>query len=366
MKKTLLPFAGLCLLATMPAFSRVATTDILTGVSGSSITWTTSTFNNGFGHKIYGYDPGGKTDLRFAVRHNATAWTDMMTLTSEGRMGLGTMLPISKLHIVNPVPNNLAAFIWGQTHGIVAAVKDTTAYAFLAAANYNSDGTSTGGIRSLMVVKGDGKVGIGNIAPTELLQVESANDPYIFIRNTTYTIESPTMVRKGGIIFGQQNIDKTAAMLFAIPPGYHVPGILFCTKTTWNTPGPGVKDWNDRMFIHPNGNVGIGTIEPQEKLSVRGTVRSEKVKVTQTDWSDFVFQPGYALPSLDSVKQYINQHRHLPEIPSEKEVMANGQDLGEMNKKLLQKVEELTLYLIEMKARMEQLEARMPAAQPSR
>jgi hypothetical protein len=66
-----------------------------------------------------------------------------------------------------------------------------------------------------------------------------------------------------------------------------------------------------------------------------------------TGWSDFVFKPEYKLPTLASVKAYIDKNQHLPEIPSEQEITKNGLDLGEMNKLLLKKVEELTLYLIE-------------------
>lgn len=102
--------------------------------------------------------------------------------------------------------------------------------------------------------------------------------------------------------------------------------------------------------IKSTGNVGIGTAEPgTHKLSVEGTIAARKVKVTSlSNWADYVFHPDYKLPPLKEVEKFIKRYSHLPEIPSEKEVMENGLDLSEINKKLLQKVEELTLYLIEL------------------
>lgn len=66
-------------------------------------------------------------------------------------------------------------------------------------------------------------------------------------------------------------------------------------------------------------------------------------------WSDFVFKKEYKLPTLEEVENHIAEKGHLENIPSEEEVLKNGINLGEMNAKLLQKIEELTLYVIEMK-----------------
>ena len=103
------------------------------------------------------------------------------------------------------------------------------------------------------------------------------------------------------------------------------------------------------FYVRGDGNVGIGTNAPQAKLAVNGDIFAKKVKVTQTGWTDFVLRPDYALPSLQEVEEYISQHQHLPDIPAEKEIVKDGLDVGEMNKRLLQKIEELTLYIIDMK-----------------
>jgi len=94
-------------------------------------------------------------------------------------------------------------------------------------------------------------------------------------------------------------------------------------------------------------NVGIGVANPQNKLDVNGTVHSKEVKVDMSGWSDFVFKKEYSLPTLEQVEKHIREKGHLEHIPSEHEVLQNGISLGEMNSKLLQKIEELTLYIIE-------------------
>jgi hypothetical protein len=93
--------------------------------------------------------------------------------------------------------------------------------------------------------------------------------------------------------------------------------------------------------------VGIGTLSPKEKLSINGKIRAHEIKVETTNWPDYVFAKDYKLPSLQETEQHIKEQGHLAGIPSAEEVKANGVDLGEMNAKLLQKIEELTLHLIE-------------------
>lgn len=116
-----------------------------------------------------------------------------------------------------------------------------------------------------------------------------------------------------------------------------------------------VKDGNALI----EGNVGIGTSSFMDglttyKLSVDGKIRAEGVKV-YTDWADFVFEHDYNLPTLEEVEEYITENGHLKDIPSAEEVEKNGIELGEMNKLLLQKVEELTLYVIDLKKEINQI-----------
>jgi hypothetical protein len=111
------------------------------------------------------------------------------------------------------------------------------------------------------------------------------------------------------------------------------------------------------MRIGSNGNVAIGTTDPKgHKLAVAGSIIAEKIKVkTYANWPDFVFNADYKLPSLQQLEAFIIANKHLPEIPSANDIAENGHDLGEMNKKLLQKVEELTLYVIDLQKQLDVL-----------
>jgi hypothetical protein len=106
-------------------------------------------------------------------------------------------------------------------------------------------------------------------------------------------------------------------------------------------------------------NIGIGTSNFTDgadtyRLSVKGKVRAEEVKVYNT-WADYVFTPAYVLPTLKQVESYIAQNGHLPNVPSAKEITEKGLALGEMSKIQQEKIEELTLYLIQQNKEIERL-----------
>ncbi len=115
---------------------------------------------------------------------------------------------------------------------------------------------------------------------------------------------------------------------------------------------------NGTTFFN-GGNVGIGTANPLALLSVNGTIRAREVKVTNLGWADFVFDDNYYLRPLKEVEAFIQKNKHLPDVPSEKEVKEEGTNLGEMDAILLQKIEELTLYMIEMQKENERLKERV-------
>jgi hypothetical protein len=111
------------------------------------------------------------------------------------------------------------------------------------------------------------------------------------------------------------------------------------------------------MYIKGNGNIGIGTSNPLEKLTVNGTVCATKIKASLSGcWADYVFEAGYRLRPISEVEQFINQYHHLPEVPSAAEVERNGLDVADNQTTLLKKIEELTLYIIEMNKQIKLLQ----------
>ena len=101
------------------------------------------------------------------------------------------------------------------------------------------------------------------------------------------------------------------------------------------------------IVMDKTGKVGIGTNSPSERLTVNGKIKTKEVIVTASGWPDFVFEEDYPQPSLEEWEQHIEEKGHLPGIPSKDEVDQSGVGLGEMQRLLLQKIEELTLIILE-------------------
>lgn len=163
--------------------------------------------------------------------------------------------------------------------------------------------------------------------------------------------------------FGNQT-EATSFSSFVIGQ-YNVTGSYSTTSWVSTDPlfiignGQSASSKSNALIVLKNGNVGIGTNLTNNtsnyKLSVNGDVRAKKV-VVETGWSDFVFEAEYKLRSLQELEIYIQQYGHLPEIPSANTIENNGADIGELLKLQMQKIEELTLYIIEQEKRIRSLE----------
>ncbi|WP_255462922.1 hypothetical protein [Flavobacterium sp. LPB0248] len=193
-----------------------------------------------------------------------------------------------------------------------------------------------------------GKVGIGTSNPTEKLEIYNSDTTPAVISLRSFRNDAQFV--DVGRISAKQGDTEVARIGMPRSGGSTTGYLTFWTKEDNN------GNLTEKVRIEANGNVGIGMINPKNKLDVKGTIHSQEVKVDMLDWSDFVFKKGYNLPTLKEVEKHIEEKGHLENIPSEKEVIENGINLGEINAKLLQKIEELTLYVIEQNKKIEKLQ----------
>lgn len=119
----------------------------------------------------------------------------------------------------------------------------------------------------------------------------------------------------------------------------------------------GVPD--GRFVITGTGSVGIGMPNPDAKLAVNGSIHAKEVRIDLTNWPDYVFDPSYKLMPLAEIKEFIDMHHHLPAVPSAQQMEHDGLLVGEMNKVLMQKIEELTLHLIRQQEEIDALKKKL-------
>lgn len=195
-------------------------------------------------------------------------------------------------------------------------------------------------------VKTNGNLGVGTINPSAKLDVNGhIKFDALGSGHTNIQIGHDTNDR----IFADNSSNKS-----------YGGGIFFRV-----TPDPSlniVHNYIDVMMLTDKGKVGIGTKNTgTHKLAVEGSIGAREIKVEANGWSDFVFYDNYNLPTLKEVENHIKEKGHLKNIPSAKEVEENGIYLGEMDAKLLQKIEELTLYTIEQEKKLKIQEKKIDA-----
>ena len=233
---------------------------------------------------------------------------------------------------------------WGVAHGGIFWKGDTRTFTVSTGNNNTSLGHY--GDANLLVtgnIHTNGKVGIGTTSPNHLLEIYSSNVP---------TLAIGKLNNETG---GQSRLVFYAGTSSA-PAGFNGFSIVY-NKSGYTDRLSFIDGGHDEnLTILSNGNIGIGTTAPDAKLTVKGTIHAEEVKVDlNVPGPDYVFETDYPLASLEETKAYIDQHKHLPGIPSSADMQQNGVNLLEMNMKLLEKVEELTLHLIELEQGKNQL-----------
>jgi hypothetical protein len=242
---------------------------------------------------------------------NAGGW-DMAIGASDGNG-----LLVGKIYGNTSNMNDVAHILYRNPNGGIY-------YGYNASGTYNTQINSQNNGHSFF--NSGGNVGIGTTSPSQQLHINRSTGANLRLQSSTSIWDVQSDAFSYGT-FGFVNY----------------------------TNGP--ADAATSMIIKSsNGYVGIGTASPDAKLAVKGTIHAEEVKVDlSVPGPDYVFEKDYALMSLEETKAYIEKHKHLPEVPSAKEMETNGVNLSEMNMILLKKVEELTLHAIKQQNEIENL-----------
>jgi hypothetical protein len=236
-----------------------------------------------------------------------------MSVTCSGNVGIGTTSPAAPLHVYKV----------GQPE--VRLQSESRQWSILTNVAWGNNGFSIYDITSdtsRLQIDTAGNVGINTTSPNGKLCVADAN---AVVRLGAY----------GGDVAGTIYVD------------IYNDG----TKTLFDNYKSGIG-YLPLILNGSGGNVGIGTTNPTERLSVKGRIRAQEVVVDNNNWSDYVLADDYKLQSLASVEAQIKTNKHLPGVPSAQEVAEKGVSLGDMQAVLLAKIEELTLHQIQQEKRL--------------
>jgi hypothetical protein len=283
--------------------------------------------------------------IMFRVNHGPTSGhTDpAMVISQFGNVGIGTNNPAEKLTIAAPAG--------GTATGLRLERGAGGAYW-----NFNLDGNGLGFAyntqaagQEKLIIASSGNVGIGTTTPLRRLQVQGASG------SSSMTIQEDSLFVGGnelggaggysGIQVGGTPDGRYGNFIRTVKTGSY--GSYWNTALTMSVTRTNTENAIDETVrITSDGNVGIGTTNPTHKLAVNGTIKAKEVIVETTGWSDYVLAKNYKLLPLSEVETHINANGHLPGIPSAAQVAEQGVSVGDMQARLLAKIEELTLHQI--------------------
>ena len=371
------------------------------GVSGSLGTTGNVKYANSFTDHSTGaggiifYGNGGNLDFVISPQstgqHTNVVWgIPKMRIMRNGNVGIGTSGPSEKLSVEGNIL--IDAFNNGSENGLFFRQDFTSTNKYnLSILNYDDgdgspdalminayDGiyfnTGSNNRNTQMSISHTGDVGIGVEVASEKLEVDgNVKVDRLITRKSSFSLTGGTSSNgwlrddwlTGNYGPARWNYETST---WDRPSGTYndIGGILWQDEGTYfirERHGAQLSFTNSELltkaflFADMDKNIGIGTNNPDSKLTVKGSIHAEEVKVDlSVPGPDYVFESDYDLKSLEEIEAYIKAEKHLPEIPSAKEMEANGVQLGEMNMLLLKKIEELTLHTIAQEKKINELE----------
>lgn len=297
---------------------------------------------------------GDASNNRLGIFWNdGTSFYDYLTIATTGNIGIGTNNPTAKLEVHNNVDNNILFVRQDKNNGgsgDAIYFRDDRGYA----------GTNSGTTFKVESWRGAGQQG-GTLANFQTID-NGFNKSRLFINNDNGNVGMGTTTPLNTLhVYGAEPSGELN-LLIQNSGGARTYLTSFAGKSSIQTDknfsimtNNGGGAWTDKLVVTNSGNVGIGTSLTNNpngyKLAVNGTIGAKEIQVenTSSTWADYVFEPTYKLMDLTQVDAFVKANKHLPEIPSAEEVKEKGHKLGEMDVLLLKKVEELTLYMIELK-----------------
>jgi len=359
-----------------------------------------------------GYLQVNGTDMKLGTYVNNTTGNiifntkavDRMWVTEDGYVGIGTSTPATALTINGSNPT-LQLRNGDVNKGFILLNGDDV--------RVGTNSTNTTGnlvfqtkLASRMIIDENGQVGIGTTSPTSILSINASN-PTLQLKNSGVdkgfvqvvnddikigtNIGNETgkfVIRTDGTDRFTLNSDGNATLggtggggLLTTEGVY--PGIVMKTSgiTRLSVVAPGgnpeitgsgtgilrIRNNNDGIYMYGNGKISIGgggAVATGYVVSVEGKlIATEVTSLPFGSWPDYVFADEYKLRPLSEVKKFIEQNKHLPNIPSAAEIEKNGVQLGDMSKRLVEKVEELTLYILQQQEQIDALKKKVEEKQ---
>ena len=204
--------------------------------------------------------------------------------------------------------------------------------------------------------------GVNNLAmgmSAGRLNTTGSHNVYIG-RNTGYNSQTGNSNLFIGQSAGYTNVSGSSNIFIGADAGFYETGShkLYISSGRVN---PLIYGEFDRALLKINGTLAVGTNKYNDsryKLYVKDGIRTEAVQIdAEISWPDYVFAENYDLSSLQEVEAFINENKHLPNVPSAQEVSEQGINVAEMDATLLRKIEELTLHTIQQEKEIKALKA---------